>query len=105
MDLEELWKEDELRVRHLEKHRPNEIDGVGISRSKLPFKALWYRESLLWRTVELGVSALDALKADRLASGIPLIRGIVENTAALWYLHDKSTETIRKRAVADVDAI
>ncbi|GGO94107.1 hypothetical protein [Stakelama pacifica] len=56
-------------------------------RSKLPFKAALYRDSLLWRTEELGRSALGAYDRDDHVAGIVLTRATIETIAALNSLH------------------
>jgi len=56
---ESLLAEVREHLCQLEAALPKSVDGYGLSpKSKLPFKVLWYREALLWRTVRLGECAL-----------------------------------------------
>jgi hypothetical protein len=68
--------------------RPQALDARRTARrSKLPFKATLYRDSLLWRIEELGRSALDAYDRDDHVAGIVLTRATIETIAALNSLH------------------
>lgn len=79
------------------------MDPVALSRSKPPFKALAYRETLIWRVTELGHAALENFNHKRLAAAILLTRAAVETTAALWYLHNKVTAAVNAKSLGDVD--
>lgn len=68
--------------------RPLQLEARRLARrSKLPFKAALYRDSLLWRIEELGRSALDAYDRADHVSGIVLTRATIETVAALNSLH------------------
>ena len=68
--------------------RPQRLEARRTAdRSKLPFKATLYRDSLLWRIEELGRSALDAYDRDDHVAGIILTRATIETIAALNSLH------------------
>lgn len=68
--------------------RPQALDARRTARrSKLPFKATLYRDSLLWRIEELGRSALNAYDRDDHVAGIVLTRATIETIAALNSLH------------------
>jgi len=68
--------------------RPHQLEARRLAqRSKLPFKAGLYRDSLLWRIEELGRSALDAYDRPDHVSGIVLTRATIETIAALNSLH------------------
>lgn len=62
------------------------------SRSKLPFKAALYRDTLLWRIEELARSALRAYDCEDHVSGIILARAAMETIAALNSLHHLVTK-------------
>jgi hypothetical protein len=80
------------------------VDGFAISpESKTPFKAVWYRESLLWRMTELSTSAYESLEKDLLATGILLTRGAVETAAAVWYLCGKLEAARDSGSLGNVD--
>lgn len=69
---EELMEEIRGRLSAIEASLPRELDILAVSpRSKLPFKALSYRETLIWRMAELSRTAYEVFAAGRLASAIP----------------------------------
>jgi hypothetical protein len=83
---------------------PASVDGFAISQeSKLPFKAVLYREALLWRMTELGSTAYETLDKDLLAAGILLTRGCVETAAAVWYLRGKLEAVTDSGLIGNVD--
>ncbi len=93
------------RLARLEANLPRRVDPMAVSpTAKLPFKALSYREALIWRMAELGRSALDSFTNDNLASAILLTRATLETTAALWYLCAKVDSALTSGAVGDIDA-
>jgi hypothetical protein len=88
----------------LESNLPKHLDAMAISQtSKLPWKALLFRESLSWRMAELARSALESFENDKLVAGITLARGSVETTAALWYLCSKVAAAVESKVVGDID--
>lgn len=87
----------------LKRNLPRRIDPIALSRSKLPFKALAYRETLIWRVEELGRTAFENLHADLLAAAILLTRAAIETTAALWYLFNKLNVAVKAGSVGDLD--
>src|ERR1700730_15259486 len=86
---DEMLAEIRGRLTILENSLPKQIDPIGISRTKLPFKLLNYREALIWRVAELARAALQSFEAQQVAAAIVLTRASVETTAALWYLDEK----------------
>ena len=102
--IEDLLKEIEARLQLLESNLPASVDGWAVSEiSKLPFKALSFRESLIYRMAELGRGAFDSLADNKLVSAILLTRGAVETSAALWYLCAKVEAAVQSATVGDVD--
>jgi len=91
---EEWLSEADGRLALFEKNLPRQIDPIALSRSKLPFKALSYRETLIWRVTELGRAAVENFKQHRVAAATLLTRAVVETTAALWYLRKKMTAAL-----------
>ena len=88
----------------LKSRLPRQVDGFALSqKSKLPWKVLLYRESLIWRMVELGGCAFESLANDKLVSGIVVTRAAVEVSAALWFLCAKVEAVVDSKAVGDVD--
>jgi hypothetical protein len=104
LSFERFVTEIEKHVQILERSLPRRIDPVALSsRSTLPFKALAYREVLIWRVTELGRTAFENLHADRLTAAIVLTRAAIETTAALWYLFNKMSDAIKAGSVGDID--
>ena len=102
---EQLMEEIKDRLSSIESSLPRQMDILAVSpRSKLPFKALSYRETLIWRMTELSRTAYEAFASDRLASAIILTRGAVETVAALWYLRMKVSAAVKAGAVGDIDS-
>src|SRR5262245_45447127 len=99
-----LMDECRTRIQTLESNLPKQLDAMAISQmSKLPWKALLFRESLSWRMAELARSALDSFNNNNLVAGIILARAVVETTAALWYLCGKVNAAVESKIVGDID--
>lgn len=70
-----LMDECRTRIQTLESNLPKRLDAMAISHmSKLPWKALLFRETLSWRIAELARSALQSFANDNLVAGITLAR-------------------------------
>ena len=93
------------RLISFERRLPRQIDILALSRSKLPFKALEYRETLIWRITELGQAAVQHFDAKKLVAAMLLTRAAVEAAAALYYLHSKVVAAIEAGAWATLIAI
>ncbi|HEX7285673.1 MAG TPA: gamma-glutamylcyclotransferase [Candidatus Angelobacter sp.] len=92
------------RLKLLESALPRRMDGYALSPdSKLPMKALVYREVLIWRMVELSRSALENLENENLSSAVTLIRAALETTAGLWYLRTKLHTAVTTKSKDGVD--
>jgi hypothetical protein len=101
---ETLLAEANARLSLPEAARPRSVDGFALSSiSKLPFKALRYRESLLWRIVQLGRSAFEDFERNKLASAILLTRASTETSAALWYLAVKLKAAVEAKELGSID--
>lgn len=99
-----LMDEIRGRIELLETMLPASVDAMAVSRaSKLPFKVLLYRESLIWRMAELSRGAFDNFGADNLVSAIVLTRAAVETSAALWYLCGKVATAVESNDVGNID--
>lgn len=92
------------RVELLESSLPRRVDAMAVSPiSQVPYKALLYREALIWRMAELGREALESFEKNKLVSAIVLTRATVETSAALWYLCAKVDAVVKSRDVGDID--
>ena len=97
---------DEIRktLEMLEANLPERLDPTAVSPgSKVPFKALLYRESLIWRMAELCGGALENFREERFVSGVLLTHAAVDTTAALCCLHANITGAVESGAVAKLD--
>jgi hypothetical protein len=101
--LEEMLAEIQGRLKILESSLPKQIDPIGISRTKLPFKVLNYCEALIWRIAELARAALQTFEAQQFAAAIVLTRAAVETNAALWYLDEKVSTALKQKKLGDLD--
>ncbi len=100
----ELLEEIRKDVENLESHLPEQVDAMAVARiSKLPSKALIYRETLAWRMAELSRDAYEHFVRSNLVSAIVLTRAAVETSAALWYLRSKVTAALHSGTVGDID--
>jgi hypothetical protein len=99
-----LLNEIRERLELLESSLPSRVDAMAVSpTAKLPFKALCFRETLIWRMTELSRSAFESFENNKIASAILLTRGAVETSAALWYLCGKIEATTQSGVVGNID--
>jgi hypothetical protein len=103
--IEELMREIRRRIEILEASLPCRVDAIVSPDSKLPYKALIYREALIWRMAELSRGAFENFEKERLALSILETRAAVETSAAMWYLHAKLNATLKARVVNDIDDV
>jgi hypothetical protein len=81
---DEMLSEARARVRLIRDNLPTIVDPRSISyRAKTPFKALCYREGLIWRAEELARNACDCLERGDAVAGIILTRSVTETSAAV----------------------
>ena len=100
----DLMNEIRERIQSLESSLPQHLDAMAVSETaKLPWKALFYREALIWRMAELSCSAFENFEKDRLVSAIVLTRAATETFAVLWYLWHKITAAVESNSVRDID--
>ena len=98
-----LMTEIRERLALLESSLPTVVDGMVSPDSKLPFKALVYREALIWRMVELSRGAYENFEQNKLANAILLTRAAVETTSGLWYLAAKIEAALTAGDVGTID--
>ena len=101
--IEDLRAEILRRMEILDASLPRRVDAMVSPNSKLPYKALIYREALAWRMAELSRGAFENFERERLALAILETRAAVETSAALWYLHAKLDTTLKAGAMGDID--
>ncbi len=84
----------------LKQHLPTEISVAAMGvREKTPYNFLSVRESLAWRTEELGRCACDLLDRDDIAAGALLTRAVTESAAFIFRLR----ELLETRATRDAE--
>jgi hypothetical protein len=99
-----LLIEARQRVTLLTQSLPLVADPASVSHvAKTPWKALLFRETLIWRTEELARIACDLYAADQLAAALTLTRACVEGVGACWYLNEVLQKVASRRDVADLD--
>jgi len=103
---DDLLKESVERCRLLSDGLPKRVDPASISyTAKIPFKAMDYREALIWRTEELARTACEMFVRDELASAVTLTRACMETVAAMWYLKEKIQHVIDTKEVGDINDV
>ncbi|WP_455756466.1 hypothetical protein [Sulfurimonas sp.] len=107
MDKEELTKiKKQIRehLKELKKVLPQRVDPAFIShKSKVPYKMADALGSLLWRSFELAETAYQSLQKNNIASGILLVRALMETTSMLFYLNSKMKSTIKDKDIDEFD--
>lgn len=103
VDIPSLMVEIEGLLTFLETNLQKEVDGPAISRSKLPFKAECYRESLAWRMADLLRGALSSFQGNHLASAITLTRSAMETAASSWCLSKKIKAAIESQSLDEIN--
>src|SRR5262245_21681741 len=99
--LTELLDEAKARVSLLTQSLPRVADPASVSiTAKTPWKALVFRETLIWRTEELARVACDLYPTGQLAAALTLTRSCVEGVAACWYLSELLQKVVDRRDVA-----
>lgn len=101
--VESMVAEIDKRINLLESNLPHAVDPLISRKSKLPYKAMFYREAAIWRVAELSRGAFENFEKDRLALAILATRAALETSAGLCYLRVKLDNTVKSRVLADVD--
>ncbi len=100
----ELNKSIEKELKRLERRLPKRIDPAFIShKSKVPYKMADAFSSLLWRSHELGSTALRSINDNNIASGILLTRGLIETVSVAWYLYKKVENVVETKKIDKFD--
>lgn len=105
-NIDDLLKKAEQRCQLLSECLPKRVDPVSISyTAKIPWKAMDYREALIWRIEELARTAYEMFTRDELASAVTLTRACMESVAAMWYLQEKIQHVIDTKEVGDINGV
>lgn len=65
--------------------------------SKLPYKACSFREVLIHRVSDLADASIELLVAGNLVPAFVMVRSVVETTAMMYWLHEKSKGFLERR--------
>lgn len=99
-----LLEEAGQRITLLTENLPRQVDAASLSlSSKLPLKALTYREAALCRCEELARSAHDSFFKGNNISGIVLTRAFTETVAGVWYLLELVDRQVEVGVEPDLD--
>jgi hypothetical protein len=101
--LDAIMTEIRGRLEIIDQSLPIRADAILSPDSKLPSKALRYRETLIWRMAELSRGAFDNFEKNKTACAILLTRAAVETSAGLWFLNAKLEAAVKAKAVGDLD--
>lgn len=100
----DLMNEIEARLNLLETNLQTRVEGMALSIfSKIPAKAIWYRESLAWRMAELSRVGFANIKDRKLAAAALLTRAAIETSAALWFAVKKLESVVKAGATGTID--
>lgn len=103
-DPKELLDEAVQLAAHIRGSLPDGFDIAMLTlESKLPFKALSYREALVHRFSDLVSGAAEAAVAERPVSAATLTRGSMATLARAWELHEKINQFVEKPDVDELD--
>jgi hypothetical protein len=104
--IEKELAELKQRCKLLSESLPKAVDAKSISNTaKIPWKAIAYRETLIWRIEELARTAYELFTHDELVSAVSLTRACIETVAAMWYLKQEIQKAIDTKDVTDTDNI
>jgi len=83
---------------------PKEVYAGSLTlNSKLPFKAISFRELLIHRLSDLADVSIQLCEADQLVPAFVTTRAAVETTAMLFWLHQKTVEFNKTKEVEAFD--
>ena len=80
------------------------VDPANISiKAKTPYKVIVFRETLLWRTEELGRCCCDLYERGDYCCALVATRAVMENMAAMVYLADLLASQLERGLSSDAD--
>jgi hypothetical protein len=102
--LTELLDEARTRIGLLAQSLPLVADPSSVSlTAKTPWKALVFRETLIWRTEEMARVACDLYTTGQLATALTVTRSCVEGVAACWYLYEILRKVVDCKDIGGLD--
>ena len=83
---------------------PDKIQVAALTlKSKIPFKALSVRETLLHRIHALASAAVELFEGHRVIPAVVLTRAVSESTAVMFTLHERTARFLYDHKVNDFD--
>ncbi len=84
---QDILKDIKTQIGLITASLPNIVDPASISCTvKIPYNAIIYRESLIFRIEELARGAVLSYERNDICAAIVLVRALLESVAANWYL-------------------
>lgn len=84
---------------------PKQVYAADLSiKSKIPFKAVPLRETLLYRVTELGEAACILYEHKKIVSAFIMTRSVMETLAMLYWLYTKIDGVVRSNELGDIDS-
>lgn len=103
-NIDDLLKEAKARSKLLTASLPYSVDASSVSvTAKIPFKALDYREALIWRFEELARITCEMYERRELTVAMTLTRSCMEAVSVMWYLHDEIKKVIDSKQIGMID--
>ena len=102
----DLWSLQEARsfVEAVAGSLPDRIQVAALTlKSKIPFKALSVRETLLHRVHALASAAVELFEGNRVIPAVILARAVVESTAVMFTLHERTTRFLQDLKINELD--
>jgi len=103
-NIEETLLEAKLCTEDIRNSLISEVDPANISHSsKVPYKILVVRESMLYRVADLAESSCYLLEKDNLVSSAVTIRSFQETVAAIFFVNRKMKKAIEDKDICHLD--
>lgn len=101
---EELLEEASALFIQINANLPDKIEAVALSHiSKLPFKALSLRETLIHRIADLSDAVIKLYKLEKIVPAIIMIRSVFETSAVLFRLFIKLKNVSKTGDLHDIN--
>jgi len=104
MTIDDSLQQARLLVQRIEESLPTKVDAASLTlNSKLPFKALSVRETLIHRVSALASPALSLFEKGSLVAGIVLSRAVLETVAVTFALQREIDSFLSHKRVQAFD--
>lgn len=100
----ELLEEARVLTVQINSNLPDKIEAAALSHiSKLPFKAVSLRETLIHRIADLSDAAISLYKSSKIVPTIIMIRSVFETSAVLFWLFKKLKHISETNELDDIN--